>query len=142
MFGISDFIATGEIVDSILGKFVADKSQRDKLKAEINQALLDNELEIVKAGAANVKAEIQGESWLQRNWRPILMMAIIMILVNNFLLFPYLSLFTDKVVVLDFPHDLYNLLTIGLGGYTIGRSIEKGIQHWKGNENQRSSFTK
>lgn len=131
MFGISDIVQVGKIFDSVLDKFVDDKSERNRLKAEINQALIDAEQKVVLKASENVKAEIQGDSWLQRNWRPLLMVSIVAILVNNYILFPYLSLFTDKVVVLDLPHDLFTLLTVGVGGYVVGRSAEKGIREWK-----------
>ena len=131
MFGIGDFIQVGKVVDSILDKFVADKSERDKLKAEINQALIEAEQKTIQKASENVKAEIQGESWLQRNWRPLLMVVIITIIANNFVLVPYLSLFTSKAVVLELPNELFKLMEIGVGGYVVGRSVEKGIRNWK-----------
>jgi len=72
-----------------------------------------------------VLAEIQGKSWLQRNWRPLLMSVIIVIVANNYILFPYASIFTDKVTILVLPDKLWNLMTIGVGGYIGGRSLEK-----------------
>ena len=131
MFGIGDFIQVGKVVDSILDKFVADKSERDKLKAEINQALIEAEQKTIQKASENVKAEIQGETWLQRNWRPLLMVVIITIIANNFVLVPYLSLFTSKAVVLELPNELFKLMEIGVGGYVVGRSVEKGIRNWK-----------
>lgn len=131
MFGISDFIETGKIVDSILDKFVSDKSERERLRADLNTIFLTEETKVLEKAADNVKAEIEGDSWLQRNWRPILMLSVVLIIVNNYILFPYLSIFTDKVVILELPHDLFNLLTIGVGGYVVGRSVEKGIKTWK-----------
>ena len=47
------------------------------------------------------------------------------IVFNNFILYPYASLFTDKAVMLDTPQDLWDLIKIGLGGYVVGRSGEK-----------------
>jgi hypothetical protein len=78
-----------------------------------------------------LKAELQG-NWLQRSWRPLLMVSITAILVNNYLVFPYLASFGVPVVMLDFPDKLWNLLMIGVGGYVVGRSAEKGIKTWKG----------
>ena len=131
MFGLGDLVQVGKVVDSVLDKFVSDKSERDRLKSDINLALIKDERKILQKAAENVKAEIQGESWLQRNWRPLLMLSIVAILVNNYLLFPYLNLFTDKALILDLPHDLFTLLTTGVGGYVVGRSVEKGIREWK-----------
>ena len=70
-------------------------------------------------------AEAQGESWLQRNWRPILMLTIVAIVANNYVISPYIRLFFNESIILDLPDKLWNLLQIGVGGYVIGRSAEK-----------------
>ena len=76
-------------------------------------------------------AEATGESYLQRNWRPILMLTIVAIVANNYLLYPYLRLFWQSAPVLELPNALWNLMQIGVGGYIVGRSAEKGIDLWK-----------
>lgn len=75
-------------------------------------------------------AELSGNT-LQRSWRPILMLSITAILVNNYILVPYLSLFGVPATVLEFPDELWSLLKIGVGGYVVGRSAEKGIKLWR-----------
>ncbi|HLC18820.1 MAG TPA: hypothetical protein VJM57_07400 [Thermodesulfobacteriota bacterium] len=44
---------------------------------------------------------------------------------NNYILYPYLSIFTDKVRVLDLPDRLWQLMEIGVGVYILGRTAEK-----------------
>ena len=70
-------------------------------------------------------AETQSQSWLARNWRPILMLTIITIVANNYVIFPYVSLFTTKVTMLVLPEHLWSLLKIGVGGYLVSRGAEK-----------------
>ena len=70
-------------------------------------------------------AETQSQSWLARNWRPILMLTIVAIVANNYIFFPYASLFTAKVTMLVLPEHLLSLLKIGLGGYIVSRGAEK-----------------
>ena len=70
-------------------------------------------------------AETKSQSWLARNWRPVLMLTIVAIIANNYVLFPYLSLFTSKVTMLTLPDQLWALLKIGIGGYIVGRSAEQ-----------------
>lgn len=125
----------GKVLDKGLGiidKFVEDKDQANRLKAEIKQQIESqtHEAEIaeLRAQAGLVGAEIRGESWLQRNWRPMLMLTVILIIFNNYVLFPYLSLFTDKARMLDLPKGLWALLNIGVGGYVAGRSGEKIVR--------------
>ena len=98
---------------------------------EYQQQVLDYEKKLVDARSSVLKAELEGKSWLQRNWRPILMLIIIIIIANNYILFPYLSMWTDKVKVLQLPNGLYALLTAGVGGYIVGRSGEKIASNFK-----------
>ena len=37
-------------------------------------------------------------------------------------------------LMLDLPNELFNLMTVAVGGYVIGRSAEKGIRAWKEKE--------
>ena len=60
------------------------------------------------------------------------MLTIVFIIFNNYVMVPYLSLFTDKVVVLELPGGLWALLNVGVGGYVVGRSGEKIAKTVKG----------
>jgi len=42
-------------------------------------------------------------------------------------LYPYLALFWSQAPVLEIPPDMWALLKIGLGGYVVGRSVEKTV---------------
>lgn len=130
----------GKVLSGVLDlvdQGVEDKDKAAQLKADLTQAFEKGDLTrfqvLVESQAKVVLGEIQGQSWLQRNWRPVLMLCIVAIIANNYILFPYLSLFTSKVVILDLPEKLYNLMTIGVGGYVVGRSAEKAIKTWKQN---------
>jgi len=102
-----------------------------------SKALLDGKLIELETVLAQLKvktdelrhniiiAETQSQSWLARNWRPILMLTIIAIVANNYIIFPYANLFTEKVVMLTLPDHLWALLKIGVGGYIVGRSAEQ-----------------
>lgn len=68
--------------------------------------------------------EMKG-SWMQKNWRPMLMMMIMAIIGNNYIVVPYLDAMFDWSVVLTLPKELWTLLTVGVGGYVGGRSVEK-----------------
>lgn len=129
----------GPIIEKIvetIEKAVPDKDLQHKLAQELQMTLAQLDYsaiqEEVKAQAQVLAAEITGQSWLQRNWRPLLMLMIMGIVANNYIVFPYASMFTDKVQVLDLPDPLWNLMILGTGGYIFGRSGEKIIQTiWK-----------
>lgn len=97
----------------------------DLIKSSVHHKLIELEMAALEAQKSIIIAEATGQSWLQRNWRPLLMVIAITIIANNYLLFPYLSLVTDKVKMLELPDGLYTLLTTGVGGYVVGRSGEK-----------------
>ena len=108
------------------------KNKLVELQNAIASKVLDYEAKLNEIQGKIVMAEAQGESWLQRNWRPILMISIVAIVVNNYLLFPYLQLFGIKTIELNLPDKLYTLMTVGVGGYVVGRSGEKIIKNMKG----------
>lgn len=120
-----------ETVGGIVSKFVKDKDLAAKLSAELQTGILKYETDLVQAQASIVLAEAQGQSFIQRNWRPILMLTIVAIIANNYLLFPYVQLFGGDAVLLELPESLWNLMQIGVGGYVVGRSAEKAVKSWK-----------
>lgn len=96
-------------------------------QAEIEKMLVEAEGKARQAQTEIITTEAKGQSWMQRNWRPLLMMIIIIIIANNFIIYPYMNIFTDKVKVLDLPDKLWTLMEIGVGGYILGRTAEKTI---------------
>lgn len=128
----------GQVITSVTGiidKLVPDKDLATKLKADLELEMAKQDFTLIESQlqkqAEVVIAEASGESWLQRNWRPILMLVIVAIVANNYIIVPYLSLFTDQVKVLDLPDKLWNLMTLGVSGYIVGRTTEKAISTWK-----------
>jgi hypothetical protein len=104
---------------SIIDKVIPDPQakQAAQLKfLELQQsgelAQLDAEVRMRLAAADIVKAEAQGESALQRNWRPVLML-------TRWLGWSAPNLAEDEVL------KLWDIVQLGLGGYVIGRSAEK-----------------
>jgi len=127
----------GKLLEGVFGivdKAVTDKDQAAQLKAAINTQMLAQDhsevQSLLEAQAGIVLAEVKG-AWLQRNWRPILMLIFMVIIANNYIIFPYLSLFTEKTVMLDLPDFMWDTIKIGLGGYVAGRSAEKIVKTWK-----------
>ena len=53
------------------------------------------------------------------------MLTFVAIIANNYILYPYISLFWNAAPILEIPPDMWGLLKIGLGGYVVGRSAEK-----------------
>ena len=120
----------GPLVGGLFGvidKAVEDKDQAARIKADLQTMVLTGQIKEIEAAASIIAAEAQGESWLQRNWRPLLMCLFGLIIANNYLIVP---LFGTPMA--DIPPDMWDLLKLGVGGYVVGRSVEKGVRVWKG----------
>jgi hypothetical protein len=118
-------------IDRIAARIAPDKDQQQRIAGELRSAVIDNAALIEQAAAKVVLAEAQGESWLQRNWRPLTMLSFVGIIVNNHILYPYLTLFGLPSVMLELDPSMWELIKIGLGGYVVGRSGEKMVKAWK-----------
>ena len=114
-------------VADIIREKVEDTDKANELIAEIQREVFQYQTTELVEQSKIILAEIQGESWLQRNWRPILMLTVVAIVANNYLLAPYLNALFGKGTVpfLELPEKLWNLMTVGVGGYVVGRSAEK-----------------
>ena len=119
----------GPLVGGLFGlidKTVEDKDQASRIKANLQEMVLTGQMKEIEAAANIIQAEAQGESWLQRNWRPLLMCLFGLIIANNYLVVP---LFGTPMA--DIPPDMWELLKLGVGGYVVGRSVEKGVKVWR-----------
>jgi hypothetical protein len=75
---LAGLIATGvgkllEGLFSTVDQVVADKDLAVRLKAQIEMAVLAFQTQLVQAAASIITAEAQGQGWLKRNWRPMVM---------------------------------------------------------------------
>lgn len=114
---------------------IPDENKRRELEHAFNSALMENQFALEKAAADIIKTEAQSKWALAAVWRPLLMLSLVAIIVNNYILAPYLKAIFDWAVVLNPPEQLWTLLTIGVGGYVVGRSGEKMVKTWKENGN-------
>ena len=73
------------------------------------------ETQLLKAKADIITAEAQGQSWIQRNWRPITMLTFLVLVVCD----------SFGLLAFRLADEAWTLLQIGLGGYVVGRSAEK-----------------
>lgn len=105
---------------------VEDKDEAARIKARLQEMVLTGQMREIEEAAEVIRAEATGESWLQRNWRPLLMCLFGIIVANNYIIVP---LFGGPKA--DIPPDMWDLLKLGIGGYVVGRSVEKGVKVWR-----------
>jgi hypothetical protein len=114
----------------VIDKMVPDKDLATKLKHDFEVQVLNQDFSVlqkeIESQARIITAEAEGKSWLQRNWRPILMLTFTYVVAHNYIIAPLFSL-----TRLELPPDMWELLKLGIGGYIIGRSVEKSVKSWK-----------
>jgi hypothetical protein len=122
-------------VDAIFGG-IDSLSTTDEEKFAAKQKILEARLafelalqqsmdKVVSEQASIIRAEATGESWLQRNWRPLTMLAFLVIL------FLYWFGVEPDGLTQETINAVFRLLQLGIGGYIVGRSVEKGLHTWK-----------
>ena len=116
----------------IIAKFVPDPQAKidatmklAQLQQSFNEKLVDADMEFAKAQADVITTESKSDSWLARNWRPILMLTFTFIIAWNFIISQIFSL-----KLLPIPDQMWELIKLGVGGYVFGRTGEKMIQSW------------
>ncbi len=127
----------GSILDigsTIIDKIWPDAGDREKARLRLVEMQSRGELAELENRVKVIASEMSG-NWLQRSWRPVLMLTIIAIVANNYLFYPYVSLFWEEAPKLELPGRLWSLMEIGLGGYVFGRSAEKITDKWRKNGN-------
>ena len=87
----------------------------------------------INKSAGIIKEEVKSDG-IKSTWRPITMLTFVAIIAFNYLVVPVLNIvLTNDIVPVPPPQDLWDLIKIGMGGYVVGRSVEKGIETWKKN---------
>lgn len=79
------------------------------------QSTMDYETKLLDAKSSIILAEANSSSWIAKNWRPITMLTFLVLVVcDSFGWLPF-----------RLAAQAWSLLQIGIGGYVVGRSVEK-----------------
>ena len=104
--------------DIIRSKF-PDPAEAAKLEAEIQAELWRNAHQLNAAAADIIKTEAQSQHWLAAIWRPLVMLTFCGLIVARW--FGWAAPNLSEAEYLK----LWSIVEFGLGGYVIGRSVEK-----------------
>lgn len=139
---ISDLIGGGikgiaESASSIIKDFKADPNKvletEEKLKELANKAQeITNSLTIsleqeyskqLETVNQTMREEAKSDHFLVYSWRPIVAYTFCAVIVNNYILFPYLHAY--EIVMLDIPTTIWITMGSILGVTAVGRTLEK-----------------
>jgi len=118
--GLLDFLksntvdAVGNIVDNV---FTNDE-EKSEAKKQLTEVVLKSLNEVAEVQGEVIKTEMKG-NFLQKSWRPLIMLTFGVILVCK-----WFGL-TNEAIPLQLELQLLDIVKLGLGGYVVGRSAEK-----------------
>ena len=104
------------------------KAKMQEIENVLQLKILEYETKLMDAQKDVITAEATGQSWMQRNWRPITMLTFLGLVV------------CDSFGWLHFrlAGEAWTLLQIGLGGYVVGRSAEKIVPQFVKRRNEEA----
>jgi len=123
--------ALAPLVADIVKEAIPDPDKKNEAENKVRLALLENSQQLEASASQIILAEAKSEHWIAAAWRPILMLVITAIVAWNYLLGGIVEAITGQDILIDLPEEMWTLLTVGVGGYTLGRSGEKIAKNMK-----------
>jgi hypothetical protein len=117
----------GKVVDLVKG-YQDRKMSEAALRAEVEKAIMSTFADVAKTQGSVIEAEMRGEGWLQRNWRPMVAVCFAFIVVFYGLITPIAVGWFGAAPIRVGDQLLgwiMDAVVICLGGYIGGRSLEK-----------------
>lgn len=116
------FSPAAKLIDDIHTSDEEKDTLRNEL-AKIEQAItlktIDYEGKLLDIKSKIIMAETQSDSFLAKNWRPMIMLTFGLIVISYWLGYQPVNMSEDTL------EDVFDLIKLGLGGYVVGRSGEK-----------------
>ncbi|MCB6972892.1 MULTISPECIES: 3TM-type holin [Butyricimonas] len=109
-------------VGGVIDRLTLPAREKKQLETDLLRIFIEWEKRVMEARAAVLTEEARG-TWLQRSWRPLVMLTFALIVLAG--------TFTSLPMLADTSR-FWDLLEIGLGGYVVGRSGEKIVQAFTG----------
>ena len=107
------------VLGKIVDRLIPDAEKAAEAKNKLVDMAVNGELDELAQRAGVINTEAKGDSWLQRNWRPLVMLIFTGLIVARWLGFAAPGL--SEAVELQ----LLSIVKIGIGGYIASRGIEK-----------------
>jgi hypothetical protein len=117
ILGIFKSDAIKQIGDTVDGLITSDE-EKSAAKVKLTEVVMTALNGAMAAQASVIQTEMKG-NFLQRSWRPVLMLTFGAILVSMW--FGW----TDPNIEEALELKLLSIVELGLGGYVIGRSVEQ-----------------
>ena len=103
-----------DVGGKLIERFWPDATEAEKQKLQAFMTVFTAQADIVKTEAAS-------ESWLTANWRPLTMVTFVGLIVARWFGWAAPGLSPEEYL------KLWDIVQLGLGGYVVGRSVEKAL---------------
>lgn len=113
--GIKPITGIVNMVGELVERVTLPVREKKQLETDLLRAIIEWEQRVTDDRSAILAEEARG-NWLQRSWRPLVMLTFVVIIL--------IGAFTSLPILADTSR-FWDLLEVGLGGYVVGRSGEK-----------------
>lgn len=119
----------GEVTNG-LDELITSKEEKAQIEAKILETVNAHYAKLAGYQNEILLSESKG-NWLQRSWRPILGLSFGFIVIATYFIFPFANIWIKSddlhTLILELKDNdgFWSLLSLMIGGYTIGRSMEK-----------------
>jgi hypothetical protein len=103
----------------VFDKVFPDPEKANEAKLKLMEMAQKGELEELAARASIIKTEASSEHWIVSAWRPILMLTFGALIVARWMGYSAPGISEAEIL------KLWSIVEFGLGGYIVGRSVEK-----------------
>lgn len=114
--GAKDII---DSADSLIDNVSTSDEEKMKLKKGITDLVYKSTMSMAELHATLIKTEMTG-NWLQRSWRPLIMLSFGFVIFYQYFIALMFSLPTVQI-----PGEMWDLLQLAFGLYVAGRTGEK-----------------
>ena len=115
-FGIDDLVGAGL---SIINKFIPDPAVKAQAQAQWLEMEHKERMAVLEGASGIIKTEAASSHWLAANWRPLTMITFTSLIVARWFGYAAPELAPEEYI------KLWDIVEFGLGGYVVGRSVEK-----------------
>lgn len=116
---VDPITAALDVGGKVIDRLWPDPAQRDQAKLALLELAQKGELAEFTGRAEIVKTEAASTHWLAANWRPLTMLTFAALIVARW--FGWAAPNLSEAEYLK----LWSIVEFGLGGYVVGRSVEK-----------------
>ena len=121
---LSTIVSILKPTSALIERSTINAKLKSKLLISIQEATSKLNKDLLKHQKDLISKEMDG-NWFQRSWRPAFAWVVILIILNNYLIIPYLIALGISITPIILPDTVWYLFTAGFSGYVIARSSDK-----------------